>query len=241
MEPTSVRRCSGCSLAGRSPEGCRNCAAVRGGHQPFAVSRNPRQPLAWPGIDQSDVGIMWHAPQDPELPVGQNVPEFDEREAFMAESIVVSGLVAKHREIAGRIDHHRKEIERLGAGLTHLDATLKLFAPDLDLRSLKPKVHRQRNVVFRPGEVPRFILDALREAGRPLTGHALAEQAVALKGLDSTPETLRAVQKSLTTALKTHRRQGHDHRRPDAGPGPHLAHRLNYAARRSSSRLLPCQ
>jgi len=121
----------------------------------------------------------------------------------MAESIVVSGLVAKHREIAGRIDHHRKEIERLGAGLTHLDATLKLFAPDLDLRSLKPKLHRQRNVVFRPGQVPRFILDALREAVRPLTGHALGEQAVALKGLDSGPETLRAVQKSLTTALKT--------------------------------------
>jgi hypothetical protein len=115
------------------------------------------------------------------LPVGQNVPEFDEREAFMAESIVVSGLVSKHREIAGRIDHHRKEIERLGAGLTHLDATLKLFSPDLDLRSLKPKAHRQRNVVFRPGEVPRFILDALREAGCPLTGHALAERAVALK------------------------------------------------------------
>jgi hypothetical protein len=137
------------------------------------------------------------------LLVGQNVPEFDEREAFMADSIVVSGLVAKHREIAGWIDHHRKEIERLGADLTHLDATLKLFSPDLDLRSLKPKAHRQRNVVFRSGEVPRFILDALREAGRPLAGHALAERAVALKGLDSTPETLRAVQKSLTTALKT--------------------------------------
>ncbi len=104
----------------------------------------------------------------------------------MAESIVVSGLVAKHREIAGWIDHHRKEIERLGADLTHLDATLKLFSPDLDLRSLKPKAHRQRNVVFRSGEVPRFILDALREAGRPLAGHALAERAMVLKGLTAT-------------------------------------------------------
>jgi len=36
--------------------------------------------------------------------------------------------------------------------LAHLDATLKLFDPEIDLRTLRPKQHRQRNAFFRPCE-----------------------------------------------------------------------------------------
>lgn len=126
----------------------------------------------------------------------------------MAESLVVSGLVSKHRELAGLIDHHKKEIERLGADLGHLGATLKLFAPEMDLRSLKPKEHRQRNLFFQPGEVPRFLLDSLRIAGTPLTSRTLAERAVAMKGLDDSAATIEAVQKSLITALNTQVKAG---------------------------------
>jgi monoamine oxidase len=57
----------------------------------------------------------------------------------MAESHVVSGLVAKHSELAGIIQFHRAEIERVAADLKHLDATIKLFAPETDLRSLGAK------------------------------------------------------------------------------------------------------
>lgn len=57
----------------------------------------------------------------------------------MAESHVVSGLVAKHAELAGLIQFHRAEIERVASDLKHLDATLKLFAPEMDLRSLGSK------------------------------------------------------------------------------------------------------
>ena len=120
----------------------------------------------------------------------------------MAESLVVSGLVTKHRELSGLIEHHSKEIERLGADLTHLAATLKLFSPELDLRTLRPKEHRERNAFFRPGEVPRFILDTLRQSAIPLTCQALAERAVAAKGLANTPETVGAVCKSLHSRVK---------------------------------------
>jgi len=120
----------------------------------------------------------------------------------MADPHVVTALVAKRAEMAGLIDHHQKQIHRLAADLGHLDATLKLFAPEMDLRTLKPKEHRQRNAFFNPGEVPRFLLDTLRQAGEPLTSHALAERAVAAKGLENTPETILALQKSLNAALK---------------------------------------
>jgi len=120
----------------------------------------------------------------------------------MAEDHIVSGLVAKRAEMAGLIDHHRKQVARLAADMHHLEATLRLFAPEMDLRTLRPKEHRQRNAFFKPGEVPRFLLDALRQAGAPLTSHALAERAVAAKGLENTPETVLALQKSLNAALK---------------------------------------
>jgi len=45
----------------------------------------------------------------------------------MADPHVVSGMVAKRAEMAGLIDHHRKQITGLEASLTHLDATLKLL------------------------------------------------------------------------------------------------------------------
>ena len=51
----------------------------------------------------------------------------------MAESHVVTALVIKRSEMAGLTEHHRKEMRRLAADLAHLDATLKLFCPELDL------------------------------------------------------------------------------------------------------------
>ena len=126
----------------------------------------------------------------------------------MAESIVVSGLVSKHRELAGLIEHHRREIEHLGADLAHVGATLNLFAPELDLRSFRAKAHRERNQFFLPGETPRFILDTLREAREALTSRQLAERAVAFKGLDDGTAMVEVVQKSLREALKTLARRG---------------------------------
>ena len=69
----------------------------------------------------------------------------------MAESHVVSGLVAKRAELAGLMDHHRREIERIGGDMEHIDATIKLFAPEVDLRGLRSKTYRERASHFRPG------------------------------------------------------------------------------------------
>ena len=50
----------------------------------------------------------------------------------MAESHVVTGLVAKRAELAGRIEQCRQELERLLANVGHLDGSIKLFAPGVD-------------------------------------------------------------------------------------------------------------
>jgi hypothetical protein len=120
----------------------------------------------------------------------------------MAEPIVVTGLLAKRAEMAGLIDHHRKRIAGLQASLVHLDATINLFAPEIDLRTLRPKQHRERNHYFRPGEAPRAILDALRLAGKSLTSRELSEQILRKLGAELTPDRIEAVQKSLLMAIK---------------------------------------
>lgn len=53
----------------------------------------------------------------------------------MAEPHVVNALVAKRAEMAGLIALHQKQISRLTVDLSHVDATLKLFAPEMDLRT----------------------------------------------------------------------------------------------------------
>jgi hypothetical protein len=126
----------------------------------------------------------------------------------MAESHIVSGLVAKRGEMAGLIDHHQKQIVQLAADLGHLDATLKLFAPDMDLRTLRPKEHRERNAWFRPGEAPRFILDTLRQSVTPLTSRDLTEHLIALKGMDGGADLIEAIQKTLGTTLRTLLKRG---------------------------------
>ena len=126
----------------------------------------------------------------------------------MAQSLVVSGLVAKHRELAGLIEHHRKEIERLDADLAHLCAALKLFAPELDMRTLRPKEHRRRNVCFRPKERPRFILDTLLQAREPMSARSLAQFAVGSMGLEGGEKSVEAIRKSLQSALKSLKQRG---------------------------------
>lgn len=79
---------------------------------------------------------------------------------------------------------------------------IHLFAPEIDLRTLRPKQHRERNRYFRPGEAHRAILDALRLAGEALTSRELSEQILRQRGVELTPGLVEALQKSLLMAIK---------------------------------------
>jgi len=102
----------------------------------------------------------------------------------MAESHVVSGLIAKRAEMAGLIDHHKKELSRIAGDLAHVDATIKLFAPEINLRTMHVKAHRQRNQLFLPGECQRLVLEGFRAAdGAALSSRQIADQLASKKGL----------------------------------------------------------
>jgi len=77
----------------------------------------------------------------------------------MAESLVVTALISKRAELAGLIEHRPTALDRLADDLGHLDATLKLCSPEIDLRTIRVNGYRLPNGSFRlvncrPGSWP---------------------------------------------------------------------------------------
>ena len=132
----------------------------------------------------------------------------------MAESHVVSGLVAKHFELAGIIQFHRTEIERVSADLKHLDATIKLFAPEIDLRSLGAKRVTSSSASvggfkhFKSKESQTLVLDQLRVAIEPLSAVMICTAIMADRGMEETRELRISIQRTLTGTLRRLERHG---------------------------------
>ena len=105
-----------------------------------------------------------------------------------------------HTELANlrraRIRCHQKlkQTEALLAGyqakLASLEAAIYAIAPELDL----PLRHRKPNPIFARGELTRFAMTVLREAGEPLPIRVIAVRMLAMKGvLLPDPKTRKAV------------------------------------------------
>ncbi|GAB1392895.1 hypothetical protein MASR1M60_10580 [Rhodocyclaceae bacterium] len=100
----------------------------------------------------------------------------------MAESHVVTGLVAKRAELTGLVTHHRQEIARIETNLQNINAAIKIFAPEYDLRGIRQKQYRTYSRLFKKGECYRLSLDTLREAGGKATTAAIAAKIVTERG-----------------------------------------------------------
>jgi hypothetical protein len=102
----------------------------------------------------------------------------------MAESHVVSALVNKRAEIAGMIARTEQQLGQFRANLVHLDATIRLFAPRMEPKTIPAKRIRQSDLWCEQGELPRRVLDALRRAGEPIRAPDLVRAVTIDKGLD---------------------------------------------------------
>jgi hypothetical protein len=94
----------------------------------------------------------------------------------------VAGLIDKHREIAGQIDHTRRTLNELVADLEAVEHTIRLFDPDATLG--RPKLLPAKDAAFK-GEMRRDVLAALRAAQGPITSLQIAEQIGAARKLDA--------------------------------------------------------
>src|SRR6267142_1610767 len=106
---------------------------------------------------------------------------------------VVSGLIAKRRELAGIIDKLQRQLDQHRADLVHIDGTLRVLASDLDPETMKPKRAYRRNRYFARNELSRLCLGMLRiAAGELLSTDDITGRVIATKGFDAADAILRA-------------------------------------------------
>jgi len=117
----------------------------------------------------------------------------------------LSGLIEKHREIAGKIDAARRDLNALVFDLEAVEHTIRLFDPDAQLGRAKPLP--SKDAAFR-GEMRRDVLAALRAAQGPLTSLDIARQVIARRELGNDPKTVTMFRKRVGAALWKLRARG---------------------------------
>lgn len=126
----------------------------------------------------------------------------------MAESHVISALVTKRAELAGLRDHYQKEVKRLSDEIQAIEASIKIFEPDYNLRAIKPKAYRPTNQYFKPREANMLVLDVLREAGEPLDTGEVTRRIAAKKGYDLEEIDYTKFQSYLGTVMARQKKKG---------------------------------
>jgi hypothetical protein len=120
----------------------------------------------------------------------------------MSETHVVSALMAKRSEVAGTIADLERRVAQQRADLVHVDAVLRLYAPELQPDSIPFRAVRRRNGWFKPGELVRMVLDILRVAPAPMPTREIAAAVMTRRGLDpADTHTARLVGKLVNNAL----------------------------------------
>ena len=79
----------------------------------------------------------------------------------MENAHIVSALVSKIAHIQGEIESHYKAIKGLEVKANTLKQSLLIFDENFDLRSIK--AIRHRNALFKPRELKRLVVEALKQ------------------------------------------------------------------------------
>lgn len=115
---------------------------------------------------------------------------------------VVTALIQKRGELAGRIDHLQVELRQAVVDLDNVEATLRIFVPDADIPDLAPRNVPQADPAAR-GDHMRVILVTLREAARPLTTNELTEAVMKARGLAiENPMLFRTMSRRVSACLR---------------------------------------
>ncbi|MDR3534147.1 MAG: hypothetical protein P4L90_26730 [Rhodopila sp.] len=127
----------------------------------------------------------------------------------MEDKHVASALAEKRARIAGIILGLEEQLRQARQDLAHIDASIRLFDPSLDVRKIKHRRPATRNILFEHGEISRRCREALRDAHEPLTAATIALCAMQDKKLDLSNAALRVkVNKSFLWALRQMYRDG---------------------------------
>jgi len=139
---------------------------------------------------------------------------------------VVSALVEKRARIAGEIENLQKLLREAVIQLDHVEATLRIFDPAIDINQIGPRrviqVHHAHH-----GDITRIVLDALRTAMRPIATSNITELVMKERGVDTNDKALCNVMGKRVGACLRHMARKRGTIRSLPGPGQQNMWELN--------------
>jgi hypothetical protein len=101
----------------------------------------------------------------------------------------VSGLLRKRAALVGEVEALRMAMDAALSALATMDSAIRVFRPEIDQGDLPERPAPVASAAFR-GEVQRFLLEALRKAGKPITTTELAAIVMDARRLNPADRTL---------------------------------------------------
>ena len=86
----------------------------------------------------------------------------------------VGFLLRLHADLAGKVQQNKVEAEQLQEGVRHVEAAIKMFAPEFNLQQIAPRWQKQ-NAFFKRGTIFRRALDVQRARSEPMTVAQITE------------------------------------------------------------------
>lgn len=120
----------------------------------------------------------------------------------------LNALKRKRAEMTGEIALCHVRLQQLSTDLEHLDATLRLFAPDFVQESILPKVFTPPKSWSKRGEMSRAVLSILRVAKGPLNTREIAAMIVDQRGLQNDAGILNIMTSRVGHVLRDKRERG---------------------------------
>jgi hypothetical protein len=110
------------------------------------------------------------------------------------QPVAVNALRNMRARVAGQIETHSRQIDRLRPELVHIDATMRLCDPGTDPDDIPAiRGYPWRTEWFARGEVTRRVYEELRDK-KIIWPREIAKTAMAEKGI---PETDQAIRKDI--------------------------------------------
>jgi hypothetical protein len=124
-------------------------------------------------------------------------------------SHVVHGLRRKRAQIAGFVADHEKKARYWRETLAHVDATLKLFSPELDPEQIPATRPHRKSRYFNGPELARLCLDELRKAnGEARSAGYLLDAAVIAGDVPDRPHLRAALRERIINYLNNKEKAG---------------------------------
>ena len=132
---------------------------------------------------------------------------------------VLSGLIRKRQEIAAELDAAQSRVRQLVLDIDAVDATIRLFQPDIDLDVVKVRPTPRRHEAHR-GDTSRLIASLLRETEGPLSHREIAQRVMQARGLNLADRALcQTMRDRVGASLRGMRKRGRLVSGEESGPG----------------------